>query len=135
MMNKVPGSDREPGYNNGADSVSEESWDLMVMGFSTHPIAPSGSRVFFTTDGGLNYWGYANPRVDELFAQVRSREALDKEVRKKIYTEISRLIAEDQPAAFLSFPRANHSFLVNVEGIDPGMRLGWNYHKWYFAEP
>ncbi len=135
LMNKVPGTDQEPGYNNGPDSVSEQPWDLIVMGFSTHPIAPSGSRVFYTTDGGLNYWGYSNPRIDELFTKVRSREALDTEVRKEMYGEISRIIADDQPAVFLSFPRAIHGFQSNVEGIDPGMRLGWNYHEWYFAAP
>ncbi len=135
MMNKVPGTDEEPRYNNGPDAVSETPWDLMVMGFSTHPIAPSGSRVFFITEGGLNFWGYSNPSVDELFIKVRSREALDEEARKRMYIEISQIIADDQPAAFLSFPRANPGFQGNVEGIDPGMRMGWNYHKWYFAEP
>lgn len=135
LMNKVPGTDQEPRYNNGPDAVSEQPWDLIVMGFNTHPIAPSGSRVFFITDGGLNYWGYSNPEVDKLFVKVRSREALDKEVRKKMYIEISQVIAEDQPAAFLSYPRGNHGFQANVEGIDVGMRLGWNYHEWYFAEP
>ncbi len=135
LMNKVPGEDQEPRYNNGPDAVSGDAWDLIVMGFNTHPIAPSGSRVFYTTDGGLNFWGYSNPRVDELFIKVRSREALDEEVRKGIYAEISQIIAEDQAAAFLSFPRANQGFQANVEGIDVGMRLGWSYHKWYFAEP
>ena len=135
LMNKVPDTDQEPRYNNGPEAVSEQPWDLMVMGFNTHPIAPSGSRVFFITDGGLNFWGYSNPEVDELFQRVRSREALDKKVRKKMYAKISQIIAEDQPAAFISFPRANHGFQANVEGIDPGMRLGWNYHKWYFVEP
>ena len=135
LYNKVPDSDQPPRTNNGPDAVSQEPWDLIVIGLSTHPIAPSGSRVFFTTDGGLNYFGYYNLKVDELFNRARSKEALDKEARKKIYAEISQLIAEDQPAAFISFPRANHSFQANVEGIDPGMRLGWNYHEWYFAEP
>jgi len=135
LDNKVPGTNQEPRPNNGPDAVSEQPWDLIVIGFSTHPIAPSGSRVFFTTDGGLNYWGYSNPRVDELFEKVRSKEALDKEVRKKMYAEISQIIAEDQSADFLAFPRANHGFQTNVEGIDPGMRMGWNYHEWYFAGP
>ena len=135
VMNKVPGSDQEPRYNNGPDAVSEDPWDMVVMVFLTHPIAPSGSQVFYTTDGGLNYWGYSNPRVDELFINVRSEEALDREVRKGMYAEISQLIAEDQPALFLTFPRGNHGFQANVEGIDVGMRLGWNYHEWYFAEP
>ena len=135
VMNKVPGTDQEPRYNNGPEAVGEESWDMIIMAFNTHPIAPSGSRVFFTTDGGLNYWSYSNPNVDELFQRVRSKEALDKEVRKEIYGEISQIIADDQPAIFLTFPRGNHGFQANVEGIDVGMRLGWNYHEWYFAEP
>jgi peptide/nickel transport system substrate-binding protein len=135
MMNNVPGSAEEARYNNGPDAVSEEPWDLMVLAFNTHPIAPSGSGVFFSTDGGLNFWGYSNQRVDELFLQVKSKEAIDTEVRKQMYAEISRLIAEDQPANFLSFPRGNSGFQASVEGIDPGMRLGWNFHEWYFAEP
>ena len=133
MMNKVPGTDQEPRYNNGPDAVSEEPWDMIVMGFSTHPIAPSGSGVFFTTNGGLNFWGYSNGKIDELFGRVRSREALDKEARKKMYVKISQILAEDQPADFLSFPRVNHGFQANVEGVDPGMRLDWNFQGWYFA--
>ncbi len=135
VMNKVPDTDQEPRYNNGPDAVSEQPWDMIIMVFGTHPIAPSGSRVFFTTDGGLNYWGYSNPKVDELFQRVTSREALDKEVRKELYGEISRIIADDQPVDFLSFPRGNHGFQSKVAGIDVGMRLGWNYHEWYFAAP
>jgi len=135
VMNKVPQTDQEPGYNNGLDAVSEQPWDMIIMVFGTHPIAPSGSRVFFTTEGGLNYWGYSNSRIDELFTEVRSREALDEAVRKRIYAEISQIIADDQPVIFLSFPRGNHGFQANVEGIDVGMRLGWNYHKWHFAAP
>ncbi|MDP2916371.1 MAG: hypothetical protein Q8O16_00410, partial [Dehalococcoidia bacterium] len=112
-----------------------ETWDMIVIGLSTHPIAPSGSRVFFAGDGGLNFWGYTNPRVDELFRKIASKEALDKEARKKMYAEISQVIADDQPADFLSFPRANIGIQANVQGIDPGMRMGWNYHEWYFAAP
>ncbi len=135
VMNKVPGTDQEPRYNNGPTSVSEQPWDMIIMVFSTHPIAPSGSRVFFTTNGGLNYWGYSNTKIDELFQRVGSKEALDEKARKEIYGEISRIMADDQPVDFLTFPRANHGFQANIEGIDPGMRLSWNYHKWHFAQP
>lgn len=135
VMNKVPGTDQEPRYNNGPEAVSEEPWDMIIMVFGTHPIAPSGSSVFFTTDGGLNYWGYSNPEVDELFRRVKSAEALDMGIRKELYGKISRLIAEDQPVDFLTFPRSNHGFRSNVGGIEPGMRLSWNYYKWYFIQP
>ena len=135
VMNRVPGADQEPRYNNGPDSVSEQAWDMIIMGFNTHPIAPSGSRVFFTTGGGLNYWGYSNSKVDDLFQRVVSKEALDQTARKQIYGEISRTITDDQPVIFLTFPRGNSGFQSNVAGIDPGMRLSWNYYKWHFAQP
>ena len=134
MNNRVPGSDQEPRFNNGPDAVSDEKWDLIVMGFGTHPIAPSGSSVFYSSDGGINYWGFSNPRVDELFQRVKSREALDVEARKKMYAELSRLIAEEQSVDFLSYPLSHPAFQDSVAGIEPGMRLGYNYHKWYFLQ-
>ncbi|MEE8471580.1 MAG: ABC transporter substrate-binding protein [Dehalococcoidia bacterium] len=134
MNNRVPGSDQEPRFNNGPEAVSEKEWDIMVMGFSTHPIAPSGSSVFYKSDGGINYWGFSNPRVDELFERVKSREALDIEARKKMYAELSRLIAEDQSVDFLVYPQAHPGFQANVDGIEPGMNMGYSYHKWYFLQ-
>jgi peptide/nickel transport system substrate-binding protein len=131
-MNAVPGSKQEPAYNNGPDAVSQEKWDLILMGFGTDPLAPSGSHVFFASDGGLNFMGYSNPQVDELFARARSKEALDKEARKKIYAELSRLLSEEQPVNFLAFHRANYGFRKNVMGIEPGVNMGYNYHLWYF---
>jgi peptide/nickel transport system substrate-binding protein len=135
VMNKVPGTDMEPRYNNGPSAVSDQPWDMIVMALNTNPVAPSGSRVFFTSDGGLNYWGYSDTKVDDLFKRVTSKEALDKNARKQLYSEISRTIADDQPAIFLTFPRGNDGFLATVKGIDPGINLGWNYYKWYFAQP
>jgi peptide/nickel transport system substrate-binding protein len=132
MQNKVPGSSQELGFNNGAEAVSEEKWDIMVMGLSTHPIAPSGSNVFFSTRGGLNYFGYSNPEIDDLFLKLKTRDALDNEARKSLYARISQLIAEDQPADFLYFPAATPAFLSKVKGIEPGMRLGYSFYKWYF---
>lgn len=134
LMNKAPNTDQEARFNNGPDAVSEERWDLMVMGLSTQPMAPSGTDVFFGTDGGLNFFGYGNPKVDQLFKQLKSREALDRENRKRMYAELSRLIAEDQPANFLFFPYANPAFQSNVRGVEPGPRMGWNYYQWYFVE-
>lgn len=135
VMNKMPGTTDEPRYNAGPNAVSEQPWDMVVMALNTHPIAPSGSRVFFTSDGGLNYFGYNNTNIDDLFKRVSGKEALDINVRKQLYAEISRIIADDQPAIFLTFPRSNQGFQSNVAGIDPGMRMSWNSYKWYFKQP
>ncbi|MBI3931352.1 MAG: hypothetical protein HY325_04950 [Chloroflexi bacterium] len=132
LRNKVPGSDQEAAFNNGAGAVSEEPWDLLVIGFGTNPLAPSGTDVFYTTKGGLNFWGFFNPRVDDLFKRVKSAEALDEEVRKELYAELSRLIAEEQPVNFLAFQLANAGFQKSVQGIEPGINMGYNYHLWYF---
>ena len=133
VMNTVPGSKQEPAYNNGPDAVSQQSWDLILMGFGTNLIAPSGSSVFFTTKGGLNFFGYSNTEVDELFNRARSKEALDKNARQQIYAEMSRVLSEEQPVDFLVFNRANVGFQKNVMGIEPGVNMSYNYHLWYFG--
>ena len=132
LRNKVPGTDQEPAFNNGVGAVSEEPWDLLVIGFNTNPLAPSGSDVFYITKGGLNFWGFFNTRVDELFKRVKSEEALDEKARKELYAELSRLISEEQPVNFLAFQLANAGFQKNVKGIEPGINMGYNYHLWYF---
>jgi len=132
LMNKVPGTDQELRYNNGPEAVSEEPWDLLVIIFNTLPLSPSGSDVFFASEGGLNFWGYSGTQVDELFKRVRSKEALDEEVRKELYAELSQLVSEEEPVNFLAFQLANTGFQKNVKGIEPGINMGYNYHLWYF---
>ncbi len=132
VMNKVPRTDQQPRYNNGPEAVSQSEWDLLLIGFSTDLLQPSGSHVFFASQGGLNFMGYSNPEVDRLFRQAKSKEALDKSVRQQVYAELSRLLSEDQPVDFLVFSRANVGFQKNVMGIDPGINMFYNYHLWYF---
>jgi len=112
--------------------VSEDPWDLVLMAFGTDVMAPSGSSVFFTTNGGLNFFGYSSPKVDELFERVKTKEALDKEVRRKIYGEISRILSEEQPVDFLVFRLGNVGFQKNVKGVEPGISMGYNSYLWYF---
>jgi peptide/nickel transport system substrate-binding protein len=133
LRNKVPGSDQTPTFNNGPQAVSEKPWDMCVIGFSTDVLAPSGSSVFFTSNGGLNFWGYSNTEVDALFEKVKTREALDEGVRRRIYGELSTLFSQDLPGDFLAFPHANTGFQKNVQGIEPGISMGYNYHEWFFA--
>ena len=132
MENKVPGTDQEPRNNNGPEAVSEQAWDIILLGFGSDVLAPSGSRVFYATDEGLNFMGYSNPEVDDLFKQIKTEEALDKETRKQIYAKLSLLLSEDLPVDFLLYHRANLGFQKNVMGIDPGPSIGYNYYLWYF---
>jgi peptide/nickel transport system substrate-binding protein len=132
LMNKEPGSNQELRDNNGPKAVSDESWDMVLMGFGTDIMAPSGSSVFFTTNGGLNFFGYSNPQIDSLFSRIKSKEALDKNARRTLYGEISRVLSEEQPVDFLVFRLSNIGFQKNVKGIEPGINTGYNSYLWYF---
>jgi peptide/nickel transport system substrate-binding protein len=132
MMNREPGADQEPRYNNGTRAVSDEAWDLTLMGHNTDPLAPSGSRVFFASDGGLNSFGFFNDRVDQLFQKIRSREGLNKDDRSLMYGELAGVISEEQPVDFITYTRANRGFQKNVRGIEPGINMGYNYYLWRF---
>jgi len=132
MMNKVPGSNQVPGDNNGPDAVSEEPWEMILMSFGSDVLAPSGSEVFFTSEGGLNFMGYYSEEVDRLFDSIKSKEALDKNNRAGIYAKISYLLSEEQPVDFLVFRLSNIGFQSNVTGIDPGISMGYNYYLWRF---
>jgi peptide/nickel transport system substrate-binding protein len=132
MMNKVPGSAQEARYNNGPAAVSEETWDLTLMGHNGDPLSPSGSRVFFASDGGLNSFGFFNNEVDALFKKIRSKEGLNKDDRAKMYAELSRLISEEQPVDFIVYTTGNSGFQKNVKGVEPGINMGYNYYLWRF---
>jgi peptide/nickel transport system substrate-binding protein len=132
MMNKVPESSQEARYNNGPDAVSENAWDMTLMGHNTDPMSPSGSRVFYASDGGLNSFGFFNRDVDALFKKIRSKDGLNKEDRKKMYGELARIISEEQPVDFITYGRGNRGFQKNVKGIEPGINMGYNYFTWRF---
>ena len=132
MMNKEPGTEQEARYNNGPQAVSEEAWDMTLMGHNTDPLAPSGSRVFFASDGGLNSFGFFNDKVDQLFQKIRSKEGMNKDDRSLMYGELARVISEEQPVDFITYTRANRGFQKNVKGIEPGINMGYNYCLWRF---
>jgi peptide/nickel transport system substrate-binding protein len=132
MDNKSPGSTQSANGNNGPDAVSEQPWDMVLMAHGTDVNAPSGSSVFFASDGGLNSYGYFNKDVDALFDSVKSREALDKKVRAGIYAKIAHTLSEDQPVDFLVFRLGNVGIQKNVKGVQPGISMSSTSYLWYF---
>jgi peptide/nickel transport system substrate-binding protein len=132
VRNKVPGSVKEAGYNNGHDAVSAESWDMMLIGLTGGLLSPTSAEVVFTTEGGMNYFGYSNPEVDELFRRLKTKEALDKNMRQQLSSKLSLLLSQDQPFDFVVFQKANQGFQKNVVGIEPGISMWYNYYLWRF---
>jgi peptide/nickel transport system substrate-binding protein len=132
LMNKVPGSDQTPAFNNGPKAVSSRPWDLVIMSSQANPLAMEGSQEFFQSNGRFNLFGYYDARVDELYKRARSAEALNLEAKKKIYSDLSKMISDAQPVDFLVFYKDNYAFVKNVKGIEPGINMLYNYQFWYF---
>ena len=61
---------------------------------------------------GRNRGRYANPEIDELTDQ--GRLVIDVQERKKIYSEIQKILAEDLPYVFLWYP---HNIVVMNEKL------------------
>ncbi len=83
-----------------------------------------------TKEGEYNFVGYANPRVDELL--VAGRQTFDREARRRIYHEVHRILAEDQPYTFLyvadALPMVDRRFR-NVRATPAG--IGDNFIEWH----
>jgi len=131
LMNKVPGSEQNPAFNNGPGAVSKEPWDLVILSSHTNALALEGSEAFFTSKGKFNLFGFFNDKVDALYQRVKSAEAVNPENRKQIYAEISKVISDEQPVNFLVFYKDNYAFR-GVKGVEPGVNVLSNFQSWYF---
>ena len=83
-----------------------------------------------TKEGEYNFGGYASPEVDRLL--VEGRRTFDQEARRRIYQEVHRRLAEDQPYTFLyvadALPIAASRFR-NI--ISAPIGIGYNLIDWY----
>jgi peptide/nickel transport system substrate-binding protein len=84
-------------------------------------------------EGGANYVGYRNDRVDALF--VEAGRSFDAERRRECYREIHKLIQDDQPFTFISITPTLWAFNKHLRGVGfsprgiffwhPGPRAWW----------
>jgi len=132
LMNKVPGSDQTPAFNNGPKAVSNQPWDLAILSSHANPLALKGSSEFFTSEGKYNLFGFFNEEADALFDRAGKAEALTLEGKRRVYGDIARLISDEQPVDFLVFYKDNYAFRKNVKGVEPGINMFNNSQFWYF---
>ena len=83
-----------------------------------------------TKEGEYNFVGYANPEVDRLLEQ--GRRVFDLEERKRIYHQVHRMLAEDQPYTFLfvqdALPIVSARFR---DVVTSPIGIGYNLIDWY----
>jgi peptide/nickel transport system substrate-binding protein len=112
-------------------AVNDHSYDMAAMnnGDNAGIPDPTSLQPNLTCDSGVNYSAYCNPKVDKLFAQAAA--ILDRKQRKKLYTQIQKILAQDLP--FIpGFWRPN-SLVVkkSIKNVNPSV-IGayWNIQTW-----
>ncbi len=66
-------------------------------------------------NGGFNFSGLDNDRIDQLLEEAR--RTVDKNSRKDMYSEFQQLWAEEVPAVILYYPEFNWAVSRNIKGV------------------
>ncbi len=115
--------------------VDKKKFDAVVLGWSL-TLDPDCYDIFHSSkikEGEYNFVSYSNPEVDRLL--LEGQETFDLNKRKEIYNRIHRLVAEDQPYAFLFVPDALTAVDRRIHGIKPApIGIGYNSEKWFVPE-
>jgi peptide/nickel transport system substrate-binding protein len=97
-----------------------KEFDAVIIGWSLG-LDPDAYSIWHSSmyPKGFNFIKYQNPAADKLLEQGRT--TMEKNARKKIYAQLWKLIAEDQPYVFLWYPKAVEGVSDRVGGLSkPG---------------
>jgi peptide/nickel transport system substrate-binding protein len=81
---------------------------------------PDGNTYQFyrTTQGtSLNWSGISNPQIDALLD--RSREVSSQAERKKLFSELTKILQDELPMVFIVHPIEPKAFSPKVQGYEP----------------
>jgi len=112
--------------------VNKKRFEAIIMGWGLGR-EPDCYDIFHsskTREGEFNFISYSNPEIDELL--VEGRRSFDKEVRKKVYHKIHRILYDDQPYMFLYVPNSLVSVSRRFEEIKASpIGIGYNFIDWW----
>lgn len=114
------------------EATQKDDWDMMVSGWSAtvepHWMWQIWSEEFIPD---LNHAAYVNKQVEELFHQAGYGDC-DMKVRKELYGQIQKIIAEDSPYIFLYYSQGYAAINKRIGGIVPSpVGLRYNLEDWY----
>jgi peptide/nickel transport system substrate-binding protein len=109
-------------------------YDMFFFGLTTTP-EPDQTRYWASNQHGpgANYYGYNNPKADDLLMQgVRT---LDLEKRKAIYADVQNLIVADMPGFVSHFLKGVGAINKRVRNLVPNaVNTNFNAHQWYVTD-
>ncbi len=103
----------------GQADGNAHNFDLTSYAWSGRPDPDGNTFQFFKTQqgSGLNWAGYSNPRADEILD--KTREVQDQGERKKLYSELVKMLLDDCPWLFMIHPVEPKAFSPKLQGYDP----------------
>ena len=112
--------------------INKKEFEAVILGWSV-PRDPDLYDVWHSSKTGpeeLNFVSYSNPEVDDLLEKGRS--VFDQEERKKYYSRIQEILAEDQPYTFLYVPDALPVLDARFKNIKPAPAgITYNFIRWF----
>ena len=111
--------------------VFPKEFDTVLLGWSLS--STPDPYIFWHSDndkqGGFNFIGYNNPKIDAMIE--RSQSTIDKEKLAQINQEIFATIVKDNPYLFLYIPNSITSVSKNIKNIESTLSGIWhNYIQW-----
>jgi peptide/nickel transport system substrate-binding protein len=98
---------------------NNKNFEMISYQWSGRPDPDGNIFQFFKTAQGisLNWSGISNARIDAILD--KTREVSDRAERKKLYSELTRLLHEEMPMVFIVHPIEPKAFSPRVQGYEP----------------
>jgi len=103
------------------DYVVPRSFDALLYGWEALPADPDPYEFWHSSqrgEGGLNFSGLANNRMDEVLEQAR--QTTDQDVRQRLYQRFQELFVYELPALPLVQPYYIYAISTRVRGVTIG---------------
>jgi len=106
--------------------------EMWVLGWSASIEPWSFHNNIWQSQGGQNDAGYSNARVDELVAAGAYQPGCKQEDRKKVYAEVQKIVANDQPYMFLWESKSLQAVSSRIQP-NPLSKTGIGYRLWEWS--
>jgi len=111
--------------------VFPHKFDAVVLGWGLS-VTPDPYSIWHSDNdkkGGFNLVGYKNKKLDKMIEE--SQTIVDRDKLAKIWQEMFKMIADDNPYLFLYIPNSITTVNKNIKNIEPAKSGIWhNYIKW-----
>jgi peptide/nickel transport system substrate-binding protein len=98
---------------------NSKNFDMISYQWSGRPDPDGNIYQFFKTTPGtsLNWSGISNPQLDALLD--RTREVSDQAERKKLFSEVTKILQDELPMVYIVHPVEPKAFNPKVQGYEP----------------